>query len=83
MRKKLSTFTKEKETKAKPSEWDFFLFQVRKYREDEFAKFIKDKEYFDKVIDRINHIADETKSFLPNVVTKIIKDDANEQKDSE
>lgn len=74
---------KQSATKSKPSEWDFFLLQVKKYRADELARFIEDKKYFDKVLQRMNHIADGSKTLIPNVLTKIISEPGVDSRDTD
>ena len=52
-----------------------FLMQVRRYKEDDFAKFVEDKTYFDKVIQKINHICDRESLLIPNCLTRIKQDE--------
>lgn len=59
---------------VKLTEWDHFLCKVQNYRKNDFEKFVQDKKYFDKVLERLSHIADDGLTLIPNVVTKIIKD---------
>lgn len=67
----------------KPNEWDAFLFQVRKYRRNELHKYIEDKKYFDKVLQRLNHVADGSKQLIDKLETKIIKDSDDTHMDTE
>jgi uncharacterized Fe-S cluster-containing radical SAM superfamily protein len=65
---------------VKLTEWDHFLCKVQKYRNNDFEKFVQDKKYFDKVLERLSHIADDGLTLIPNVVTKIIKDHSSNNK---
>lgn len=49
----------QKNHKPLANDWDLFLFRVRKYREDEFKKYVEDRKVFDKVLDRVERICNE------------------------
>jgi len=45
--------------------------QVKRYKQEEYAKFVEDKTYFDRVIQKINHICDRESQLIPNCLTRI------------
>ncbi len=63
---------KEIKTTAVINDWDLFLMCVKQYKKDDFARFVEDKTYFDKVIKRMNHICDDESQLIPNCITRII-----------
>ena len=48
--------------------------QIKKYKKEDFQRFVEDKKLFDKIIARANHICDEESKLIPNVITRIMKD---------
>ena len=57
------------------SDWDYFLMQVKRYKKEDFARFVEDKTYFEKVLKRVNHICDEESNLIPNCRTRIINEE--------
>ena len=55
-------------------DWDYFLMQVKRYKKEDFARFVEDKAYFEKVLKRVNHICDEESYLIPNCRTRIINE---------
>ena len=65
------------------SDWDYFLMQVKRYKKEDFARFVEDKAYFDKVLKRINHICDQESNLIPNCRTRIISEQKVEKGEAE
>lgn len=58
-----------------PSDWDMFLFRVRKYRASDLKQFIEDKRYFDAALARVRRICGEEEHLIPSTVTRIKRPD--------
>ena len=55
------------------TQWDKFLFAVRKYKRHELQQFIRDRQCFDKVLTRNNFVGESEQELVPQVSTKIIR----------
>lgn len=65
------------------NEWDLLLMHVRRYKSNEASKFKRDKLMFEKQLQSLNYFKADTMALIPDVDTRIIKEEGMSLTDTE